>query len=289
MDDYKPISQDELNRGYFFVTHKLLIKKIIFIVAILILVIFYGVLIFKTINYFRAPSLEDSALKIQQSTFDWATYHNERVPQNLSLNDAEFTSLGNQRYNISALVENKNKDWAVKSIDYHFVSQDEVTPTKTAFVNPGEKRLFALTAYQSNKAIRSPKLEVSNIEWYRIDNSFPLINIELSNITFQAASRETVDGVTSDLPARVSWQAYNDSIYNLWEIDWQIALYNGNKLVAINELKTKDFLALDDRTLETVWLKSLPRVTRASIFPLINKLNPNIFKDIYTTPRSGDR
>jgi len=289
MDDYKPISPAELERGYFLVSHRLLIKKIIFILTILVLVILYGVLIFKTINYFRGSSFSNSALQLQQSTFDWASYHSQRAPQDLSLATPEFTSLGDRRYNITALVENLNEDWAVKSLDYYFVSQGEATPTRQAFINPGEQRLLALTAYQSDAAIRNPELVISNIEWYRIDDSFPKINIEISNITFQAASRETIDGVTTELPARVSWQAYNDSIYNFWEVDWQIVLYNGDKLVAINELKSRDFLALEHRDLETVWLARLPRVTRAIIFPLINKLSSDIFKDIYVTPGSDNR
>ncbi|MFA6307906.1 MAG: hypothetical protein WC664_03660 [Patescibacteria group bacterium] len=289
MDDYKPISQKELERGYFIVTHRLLINKIVFGLVIFILIILYGALIVMTFNYFRGPSFNASALAIQNNTFDWSTYHNSRAPEEITISKPEFTSLGDRRYNITALVENKNKNWAVKSMDYHFVSQGESTPSKTAFINPDDKRLLALTAYQSDIAIRNPELVVSNLEWYRIDDTFPVINIDISNIVFHAASRETVDGVTSDLPARVSWQAYNDSVYNFWEIDWQVALYNGDKLVAINELKSKDFLALENRELETVWLNSLPRVTRSNIFPLLNKLDKSIFKDIYVTPKVENR
>lgn len=289
MDDYKPISQKELDRGYFFVTHRLLIKKIIFAVAILILVIFYGALIFRTINYLSGTGFSNSALQIQQNTFDWATYHSQRVPQDISLGKPVFTSLGDRRYNLTALVENPNENWAIKSMDYHFISQGEATATKNTFINPREKRLLVLLAYKSDKAIRDLELVVSNIEWYRTDSSFPEINMEISNIKFQAATRQIVDGVTTDLPARVSWQAYNDSIYNFWEVDWQVALYNSDKLVAINELKTKDFLVLETRELETVWLTTLPRVTRAAISPLINKLASDIFKDIYVAPKVENR
>lgn len=285
MDDYKPISQKELERGYFFVSHRLLLKKIIFLLSLLVLVIFYGILIFRTVKYFMGTSFSDLALEIQQSTYDFASYHSQRMPQNIILGQPEFTSLGDRRYNIVAMVENPNQDWAVKSIDYHFVSQGEASPSKTVFINPGEKRLLALTAYESNKAIRNPELVVSNIEWYRIDNSFPQIDIEVTDVTFQAASRQTIDGVTSDFPARVLWKAYNNSVYNFWEIDWQVALYNSDKLVAINEIKTKDFLALENRDLEAVWLIQLPRVTRAAVLPIINKLDRNIFKDIYVTPK----
>lgn len=285
MDDYKPISQKELERGYFFVTHRLLIKKIIFLLSIFILVIFYGFLIFRAIRYFTGPSFSNLALEMQQNTFDFAAYHKQRFPQNIILGQPEFISLGDRRYNIVAMVENPNKDWAVKSIEYYFVSQGESSPSKTAFVNPGEKRLLTLTSYESNKAIRSPELVISKTEWYRVDNSFPQINIDITDITFQASSRETVDGVTSDLPARVLWRAHNDSVYNFWEVDWQVALYNSDKLVAINELKTKDFLALENRDLEAIWLTKLPRVTRAAVFPIINKLDSAIFKDIHVTPK----
>jgi hypothetical protein len=284
MDDYKPISQEALSRGYFFVTHKLLIKKILFISAIAILVILYAALIFRVVTYLGGSGFNETSVRIVGSTYDWAAYHAERAPQDLKLDKAQFTSLGDRRYNITALVENPNEDWAVKSVDYNFVSREETTPTRTVFMNPDEKQLFALTAYESSQPIRNPELVISDIDWYRIDSSFPEIDIAVSNIVFQAASRETVDGVTIELPARVSWQADNNSLYNFWEVSWQIALYNGETLVAMNELKTKDFFALETKNLETVWLSRLARVTRASIFPVLNKLDSDIFKDIYVDP-----
>jgi hypothetical protein len=284
MNDYKPISKAELERGYFLLTHKLLIKKLVFGLIILVFIIFYGVLIFKAITYFRGTGFSTSAMQIQQSTFNWANYHSQNAPEAIEIGKVSFISLGDRRYNIVALVENTNADWTVKSLDYHFVSQGVETPIRTAFINPEEKRLLSLTAYESDKAIRNPELVISNIEWYRIDGSFPEINIETSNIKFQAASRETVDGVTIESPTRVSWDVFNDSVYNFWEIDWQIALYNGDTLVAINELKTKDFVALETRSLETVWLNRLARVTRATVFPILDKLDKNIFKNIYADP-----
>lgn len=289
MDDYRPISQKELERGYFLVTHRLIIKKIALISAIVILIIFYAIIIWQFFNYLRSQSFNQVATSIDQSKIDWAAYHNSRAPQNLDLDKPTFISLGDRKYNIVALVANPNQNWAVKNLDYHFVSQGEATPTQTAFINPGETRLLAITGYDSDKAIRDPELVISDIEWYRIDSRFPQINIEVSGIAFQAASRQTVDGVTTQLPARVSWQAYNDSVYNFWEINWQVALYNGDKLVALNEPKTKDFLALERRDMETVWLGGLPRVTRAEVFPLINKLDSGIFKDIYVVPNSDRR
>jgi len=289
MDDYKPISPKELERGYFFVTHRLLINKILFIASIVILAIFYIFIIFKVVAYISSPGFDSMALEINQSKFDWASYHSSRAPQELVMETPEFTSLGDRRYNIMAMVENPNEDWAIVSMDYHFVSQGEDTENRTTFLNPGEKRLVTLTAYQSDKAIRNPQLVISNIKWRRVDNSFPQINIEVSNIKFQAAVRETVDGVTTQLPSRVSWQAFNNSVYNFWEVSWQIALYNGDKIVAYNEANTRDFLALDSRELETVWLTDLPRVTRAAIFPVLNKLDTDIFKDIYVAPSIDNR
>lgn len=289
MDDYRPISPKELERGYFLVTHRLLIKKIILISVIVLLAIFYAFLIFQAVSYFRAPSFDVSAQNITKNNFDWETFHKERAPQNLLIDKPEFISLGDRKYNLTVLIENPNTDWAIKSLDYHFVSQDEDTPTRKAFINPQEKRLLTLTGYESSKAVRNPELVISNIKWYRVDNTFPQIDIKLSNINFQAASRQTVDGVTSELPARVSWQAYNDSVYNFWEVGWQIALYNGDKLVAFNELNTKDFLSLSTRNLETVWLNGLPRVTKAVIFPIINKLDSGIFKYIYVEPTGDSR
>ena len=47
------------------------------------------------------------------------------------------------------------------------------------------------------------------------------------------------------LPARVVWQATNDSLFDFWQVPWQVAVYNQDRLVGVSELLVEDFKSLD--------------------------------------------
>ncbi|RJQ35342.1 hypothetical protein C4566_00810, partial [Candidatus Parcubacteria bacterium] len=87
----------------------------------------------------------------------------------------------------------------------------------------------------------------------------------------------------------VTWQAQNLSLYDFWEVDWQIALFDGDNLVGVNEAKSRDFKSLESRDIEVAWLKDLPRVTKVQIFPVLNWLDKDNFTSYYQEEREVDR
>ncbi len=285
MDDYKPISQKELERGYFFVTHRLLLQKIILAIVILLLAILYVFAVWRGIAYFRGGSFGSLAAQIDEDTFDWASYHQKRAPQEIVIDDAQSISLGNKKYNLTAQVANPNNDWALSEVEYYFVVNGQATPTATTWLNPGEEKLFLLPAYEAPAGVTRLSLEISDKKWQRIDSNFINIDFEVANVQFHAATRQVVDNQTLELSARVSWQATNTSLLSFWDVGWQVALYNGDRLVAINQLTTHDFLGLEQRDLEVAWLNQLPRVTKAKVIPLFNKLDYDNIKDVEVEPR----
>lgn len=290
MDDYKPLSQSEIDRAYFFVSHRLLIKKIILIAFAVALAILYIILFFNLINFFRASSFEETARQIENSTFDWAAYHSDRAPQDIITASSQFISLGDRKYNLAVYAENPNDRWAAISVEYNFFSDGQLIASDISFLNPKERRLLPIIAKELDSPVRNLSVEIGDVEWQRIDNNFPSIEFDISNVAFQAASRQsTEDGDTIDLPSRVTWQAENLSLYNFWEVKWQVALFNSDRLVALQQVVSKDFLGLEKRNVEAVWLDVLPRVTRAEINMVLDKSDPSIYKDIYVAPSSDNR
>ena len=84
MEDYKVKTDKELERGLFFIRHKRLFKRIIFSIAIFIIIIIYFKLFFNIVEYFKNPNYYVLAQQINYNQ-DWLRYHNQRKPIKLKI------------------------------------------------------------------------------------------------------------------------------------------------------------------------------------------------------------
>ncbi|MBU1202937.1 hypothetical protein KKH39_02760 [Patescibacteria group bacterium] len=288
MDEYKPISQKELERGYFFVTHRPQIIKVFYGLSILVLAILYIFLAWRVITYLQGGNFEKAAANLENASFDWETYHIKRAPINLAIGKPQFISLGERKYNLVVPIVNHNTDWALRELKYSFVVNGETLPEESTFLNPDETQLLILFSHESSKGVVDLDVELGEQDWQRVGPNFYDINFSVSNVKFQAATRLEVGKEVIDVPARVIWQAQNMTLNNFWDVGWQVVLYNGDKIIGVNYLLTHDFLALEKRELEVVWLDKLPRVTKVEVLPVINKMDKGNIKDIYVDNPSGD-
>ena len=276
MGDYRRISDEDLEKGYWWLTHKEMVTKVAWVIGILALVILYIILFFGVYRFTGNTTLDQWSQKLNQ-TFDWGAYHQQRAPQAIQVSEGEFFAVNSRLYNLVAAVQNPNDDWSVSRLDYRFVVDGQSAPIQTAFLNPGENRLLIQLGYEVQKAVKSLDVEIINVNWRRFDNQVPVIRWETDGVVYiPPVIDNSEEGIS--LPAQVSWQAKNLSLYNLWTVDWQIALYNRDRLVAINQIRTEDWSAIEIRDLVAVWLYDLPFITRAEVSPVVNWLDQDNFK-----------
>ena len=288
MNDYQPLKQKELDRGYYFLTHRPMIKKTLYGVAIAILALSYLFIIGNIIKYVTGTSFDTTALQMANST-DWATYHQNRMPRDISVSATQFLAIGSGRYNLLARVSNPNDDWAVSEFEYTFIVNGEALETNTLFLNPTEEYFLLEIGYESTQAISSLKVVLDNIKWRRWENDTPVIRWQIKDINFKPLSREVVGNDTITVQPRATWEAINTSLFAFWEVDWQVVLYNGDRVAAVSEVKAKDFDSLESRQLEAIWLNDLPRITKTEVWPLLNWADLDSFKEIIADKEGGNR
>ncbi|MDP2812573.1 MAG: hypothetical protein Q8O32_02675 [bacterium] len=268
-------------------THRPLLKKILIGAGIFVVLLIYTLAVWNFIKFIRAGTFNTMAQQANW-TYDWASYHQSRQPQAIKNSPAQFFSVASRKYNLVAVVENSNEDWSVASLDYTFIINGQELESQTAFINPEEKRLVTKMGYEAVTGISKVEIKIDNIKWYRVENDLPEINFEVKEAKFFPATRQTVGEDTFDVPARVTWQAKNWSLFNFWDVTWQVVLMSGAKIVAVNELNTRDFLSLESRDLEVVWLNDLSRIGTVEIYPILNKLDFDNFKELYIEPGSDE-
>ena len=116
MADYHLITNQELKKGYFFVTHRILLKKIGLALFALVVISIYFQLIFTTVSFIQTENFKTSALQIDQSQ-DWLAYHRQHSPAIINVSAVQYLPLGGKRYNLVAFVSNPNENWAVSGLE----------------------------------------------------------------------------------------------------------------------------------------------------------------------------
>ena len=280
MVDYKPLKEKDLDKALFFLKHKTLFKKILFSLAIFIIVLIYFKLLLSFIQYFRSANYYLLAQEIDYS-LDWQTHHQARAPQEPEISEAQYLAIGNQKYNLVAFITNPNEDWAVLEFEYRFLVNDQPLKTQKAFLNPGEGRFLITLAYESKEAIKKIEIETANWYWRRYNNDTKVVNWSLTDIKFNPLS--------SDLPAQAFWTAQNMSLFDLRKVIFQIVLFNGQKLIAVNEIQASDFMSLDKKEIDSIFWYSLPRVTETQVLTLFNWLDDSNYKYLDTDVSGGSR
>ncbi|MFA5127344.1 MAG: hypothetical protein WC465_05120 [Patescibacteria group bacterium] len=290
MPDYQPLTPKELERGYYFLAHRALFIRLFWILGILSLVIIYGILVFNLVKYFRGPTWSELAQNITSNS-NWASYHAARAPENIIVGPVRVLPVGDDLYNFVAIVENPNEKWILPQFDYRFIIQGQPLPVEQAFLNAQEDALLLKIGYKSDLALSNldVQLETGNYQWYRLDSSITPIEWDVRDISWQPASNISVDEKSIPLPATATWQAQNLSLFDFWQVDWQVALFSGDTIVGVAAVTDRDFSAQQTKHLEAVWHNSLPHVSRVEIWPRLNWADKSLFKDSATQPRGSDR
>ena len=288
MDEYQPISSEELKRGYFFLTHKDKIRKIVLALAILIIAVVYVVMIFNLIEFLGKSSFERAAVGLKYSP-NWQSLHQGRQPQPIVASGAQALTIAPRRYNLLAFINNPNNEWAVKSFNYNFVVNGQALAKQTSFVNPGENRMILKMGLESTRPISELGIEVSDVVWFRLEDNIFEADFDITDVKYSPLTIEKINDEEFTFEPRLTWTAENLSLHDFWEVDFQIALFNGNKLVGVNELKVTDFDSLQKKDLEVIWLNDLSRVTRSEIYPVLNLADTNNIKPIHSEASGTDR
>jgi len=175
-------------------------------------------------------------------------------------------------------VENPNTDWLATKLTYRFVVNGQAQANKETFVLPVSNKFLLQLAYQAKTSIQSVQIEILETTWQRVgETDFNVFT--LNDPQYLGPNIQVVEDKKIDLPARVVWQATNDSLFDFWQVPWQVAVYNQDRLVGVSELLVEDFKSLETKDLEVVWLYDLPRITKVLVTPQLNIKDKNNIKN----------
>lgn len=274
------LSEKQLDLAYWYVTHKLQIRKILIglFIAVDVIICLIPIVLF-IVNYESMRNTLQEQVQDLQNNLILSQYTKAYEAQKLKSTGISIVKRSDGSIDAMAKITNPNTDWYVKSFDYKFIFGDQESEVSSTFILPGqEKYIMAFNIETASAA--SARLEVSNIKWKRIlIKEIP--NIEeyiIDRTAFEVADIEQISSARTNFTKTV-FNLTNNTAYNYWEVELNILLYQQSRLVGINNIVAKQLMSGEQRQIEVGWAGSLPAVNKVVVDPQVDIFDPDSYME----------
>ncbi|MEK7159660.1 MAG: hypothetical protein AAB766_04145 [Patescibacteria group bacterium] len=284
---YDNLSDKELKTGYWYVTHRVLLKKIgIFALAI----VSGGLLIYGAIgliNYYIVDRSQNLALEadLAKNKLDQNLLAEINKPKDLQILETTVVEGAGGSYDLITEVINPNAQWAVEAVDYYYVFGEDKSNVKNEYLLPGQEKFLLFLNYKSNKTISSANIVLENIKWKKVADYGSLAEKVLQ---FEFANEKVLSSKKSGLSAEqavanVSFDILNKSPYNFVEPRFIVFLTRGKQPVGVTQFSVDSLLSGESRSQSINFFQDVSSGTTVSIIPDINILDSSVFKGFDNT------
>lgn len=261
------ISDFWLKINYWSITHLKELKKwwvIVFLAVDIFIAVFA---LTNTIIYLLTMERDTGLVRdMASNVVDYSGYHQRISPQDIEVQNAVALSQGSKKYDLLAMINNPNANWAVTSLSFVFTSSAGETKESSSFLMPNESKYLTFLGQTYEKPPSDLKLEIRNIKWQRIKDmaSFPVLDFKIENLQIIPLSTSTGENVL-----KVTADVANASIYGFWQAKFAVILKSGDQVVGINYVTLNEFKAFEKKILISQ-RSNVQSVTSAEIKPEIN-------------------
>jgi hypothetical protein len=289
------MSEKSLRYGYWFVTHKILLKRI----GIIILVVLDAALVgwsgwgWISVYVLEAKSDEVTALQ-NGTTMLGADIHAENTAAGLLVANASvFTASGKSDF--AAEMKNPNKNFRA-DFTYHFSIGNQATADKRGFILPGDDK-FLIDLGEKISAGGSAALTITEIDWHKVDRhlipdyakfSADRLNFGITDAKFVPAgggsnpfagmvATPTSTPASGGPTGETTFTLTNNTGFGYKDLSFNILLMSGPELAAVNSTIISDVLPGETRQVELTWYESLPAISDTRVIPEVDIMNDGIY------------
>jgi hypothetical protein len=276
------LSEKQLKFGYWYVTHKLQIKKwftfSLLVAAAFLWIFTIGMLVkLYLIDYPRQLELERA---LPQSLVN--PYAIEAAqPKQLQNKPVQVFEGSKGATDVTTEVVNPNEDfWATWS--GRFSAEGATTTWKMEYILPSESKEIADLGLEAPGGLRAPRYEMRDLSWHKVDRHqiadykkffAERQRFDIQNITF--SSETSADN--TETVSRVSFDVTNRSAWSYWSVKFVVNLYRGTTLAGVNTVELEQFETGETRRVVLIWVQDLQAISKVEVIPQVNILEPSSY------------
>lgn len=280
-DGTNQLTEKQLKFGYWFTTHRELLRRIGYGIFIAVDVALVGFALYGFVDHFLISWNRDVALRRDLGR---AIFSNEVVqataPDALGVKQVSVFRSGEGRYDFLAVVQNPNQGWYA-TFTYQFVSGETVTPEQEGFILPQEEKYVTQFAAPFIGAPRETGFRLIDIDWRRVNRHVirdyaawknERLRPTISNVVHTQNAAGLAVGIS-----RTSFDIKNPTAFGYWQIGLSVALLRGTTPVAVNYIALDRFESGETRHVDVHWFEPLPGASTVDIRPEVNIFDSNVY------------
>jgi hypothetical protein len=283
------LTEKTLRYGYWFVTHKIMLKRIGIGLIILFDVITIG---WSAWGWFSSYVLEadsDQVAAMENATSVLGTAVHDNAAKPFLVSNAQIFTIGGNA-DFSAEIKNPNANYRA-DFSYRFTSGGQATSERTGFVLPNDDKFITALGEKATGS-QSAVLEISKIVWQKVDRhqipdyqkfSSERLNFNLTDIKFAPLDAGTsvsgaVGAADKSVPTgKTTFTFFNNTGFGYKQIKFTILLFRGPDLVAVNSTILTDIIAGETRPVEVTWYQALQAISDTRVIPEVDILNDGVY------------
>lgn len=273
--DTNNLTEQQLKTGYWFVTHKLILKKIL---AGALIALNAGLWLFTLYHAVRLVFIDGPKHRADLRQLSLNLVNPEAL-QGARAHDLEFGeplifSTGADRYDLAVKATNPNQSFYTR-FRYRFVGEGFETPEQRGVLAPQGTAVLTVLGFESAENIRSGRLEFTSFEWHRIskhDVPDPAAYVreraafEIKDAAFRPGS-----------PARATFTIANRTAYGYWSVEAMVLAKRGGQIVGVNKAVLERLRSGEERQVELTWFDTISGASSIEVIPVVDIFNPSSY------------
>lgn len=283
-NESEQLTEKQLGFAYWYITHKLQLKKLGIGLLIAFDVITVGFGLWGYADYFLISWNRDLALR---RDMPYLRFSHELVrslgPQALNPVSADIFVSGAGKYDFLTKLQNANTDWYA-DFKYKFVGRGGETAEATGFILPREEKFVSVLGAALASSPVGATFQFTDIAWHRVNRHVirdyeawrsERLNMILTNVIHNPSLN--IDSTVG----RTSFDTENRSAFGFWKVGFSVVLLRGSSPAAANHVVLDNFESGEKRHVDVNWFESLPGTTGVDVRPEVNIFDA----DVYMPPR----
>lgn len=274
----------ELKWSYWFVTHKLLIQKIIFIVLLVITTLLGLFFIYRVVDVYvlRGTYYRNGLSTLVSTTGAIGEMQliGDRAIQDIQILDTQVLPSNGNHYDLFSQLGNANTQY-VGYFEYRFNNGAEQTPWRKSFILPNQTRYVHELGVESDTSFSAATLEIQNFQWEKI-LEFDMLSAERLQMSINDVEyiSSSVNEAGEESGNKVAFKVSNNASYSFRRVGFFVVLYLGQTVESVNYIRLDNVAANTSYLVDVPWYNSLGSVTRVEVIPEVNILDPGVYKKI---------
>ncbi len=277
------VTDFQLTFSYWYVTHKLLLRRLLIIFLILLSAVLFSFSAYMAVDILvvQDQSFKQALNDLTSNKINYSYFHQKNKPADISILEVGSMKNTTDGYDFVVKVKNPNSSWLAKSVAVQLVSASGEMVEKKTFIYPGaEKYVFFFN--QSGFTPAATQARLGEVSWFKHYNFYDFaasrLNFEISDKIFKPANQSEIKG---NLPvSSLTFKIKNATAYSYWQVGVYMVLRTSQQVGGVNYLALDQFKSGEARTVEMRWYENLPPIYSIEIIPEVDILDPAVYMPV---------